>query len=192
MRKQRYVALTISLAILLGVRTVAASAKDFPCSYLRKAKAGRLISILGSSGSLDFSHGTGCYSEDEDNPKECDWKVAVSEDRNLADDRRLIVVESEHMTGSGGWMDLLVLGCRAGKVMALFHEIFADGVDVEEASADKLVVRFGSWVGSDADCCPSMEEHQVYVWSKQAQKYVLDRDYSTPIAKHSLRSQESQ
>ena len=56
-------------------------------------------------------------------------------------------------------------------------------VDVEEASADKLVLKFGRWVGSDPHCCPSMEEHQVYVWSKEGQKYVLDRDYSTPMPK---------
>ncbi len=109
--------------------------------------------------------------------------MAVDEDRNIADDRRLIVVDQDHMTGSGEWMHVLVLGCRAGKVTALFHDEFLYGVDVEEASTDKLVLKFGSWVGSVAFCCPSMEEHQVYVWSKQAQKYVLDRDYSTPIAK---------
>ncbi|MGA9739971.1 hypothetical protein [Candidatus Binatus sp.] len=132
---------------------------------------------------MDFSHGTGCYSEDEDNPKQCDWKVAVDEDRNISDDRRLIVVDSEHMIGTGGWMDVLVLGCRAGKVTALFYDEFLYAVDVEEASADKLVLKFGKWVGSDPHCCPSMEERQVYVWSKDAQKYVLERDYSFPIAK---------
>jgi hypothetical protein len=179
----RHLAFTISVAILFGVSTVLASAQDFPCTDLRKAKAARLMSILGTAGSLDFSHGTGCYSDDEDNPKECDWKVDVDEDQNIADDRRLIVVASEHMIGSGAWADLLVLGCRAGKVTALFHDNFNYGVDVEEASADKLVLKFGRWVGSDPDCCPSMEEHRVYMWSKEGQKYVLDRDYSTPMPK---------
>ena len=186
MRKQGYVALTISVAILLGVRTVVASAKDLPCSYLRKARAARLIRIFGTPLPYDemaFSHGLGCYSEGGEYSSPCDWKVAVSEDRIISEDRRLIVVYTDHMTGHGAWTDVLVLGCRAGRVTAFFHDEFLYGVDVEEASADKLVVRFGSWVGSDADCCPSMEEHQVYVWSKQAQKYVLDRDYSTPIAK---------
>ncbi|HEV2169611.1 MAG TPA: hypothetical protein VGR40_01620, partial [Candidatus Binatus sp.] len=46
--KRSYLAFTISVAILFGVRTVSASAKDFPCSDLRKVKAGRLISILGT------------------------------------------------------------------------------------------------------------------------------------------------
>lgn len=184
MRIRRHLAFTISVAILFGVRTVSASAKDFPCSDLRKAKAGRLISILGTlpNPTLDFSHGMGCYSEDsEDNP--CDWKVAVEEDRNIADDRRLIVVDSDHMTGSGEWTDVLVLGCRAGKVTALFHDVSLYGIDVEEASADKLVLKSLKWVGSDARCCPSMEERKLYVWSKDAQKYVLDRDYSTPFTK---------
>jgi hypothetical protein len=187
MRKRRHLAFTISVAILFGGRTVATSAKDFPCSALRKAKAARLISILGTlpNANLDFSHGTGCYGEeeDEDSPKECDWKVAINEDRNIADDRRLIVVDSDHMTGSGEWTYVLVLGCRAGRVTALFHDVSLYGVDVEEASADKLVLKSLEWVGSDARCCPSMEERNVYVWSKDAQKYELDREYSTPRAK---------
>lgn len=180
----RHLVFTISIAILFGVRTVSASAEDFPCSDLRKAKAARLMSILGTFPyQLDFSHGTGCYSDDEDNPKECDWEVTVEEDRNIADDRRLIVVDEDHVKGSGEWTDVLVLGCRAGKVTALFHDGFLYGVHVEEASADKLVLKFGRWVGSDPRCCPSMEGHKVYVWSKEGQKYVLDRDYSTPMPK---------
>ena len=87
------------------------------------------------------------------------------------------------MKGSGEWADVLVLGCRAGKVTALFHDDILYGVSVEEASADKLVLKFGRWVGSDPHCCPSMEGHKVYVWSKEGQKYVLDRDYSTPMPK---------
>ncbi len=186
MRKRRHLAFTISVAILFGVPMFSASAKDFPCSDLRTAKAARLISILGTlpNPSLDFSHGTGCYAEEEDDDSEhCDWKVAIDQDRNIADDRRLIVVDSEHMTGSGAWTDVLVLGCQAGKVTALFHDVSLYGIDVEEASADKLVLKVLKWVGSDARCCPSMEERQVYVWSKDAQKYVLDQDNSFPRAK---------
>lgn len=186
MGKRRHLVFTVSVAILFGVRTFSAAAKDFPCSDLRKAKAARLISILGTlpNANLDFSHGTGCYAEEEDDDsKQCDWEVAVDKDRNIGADRRLIVVDSGHMTGSGDWIDVLVLGCRAGKVTALFHDNFSYDVDVEEASADKLVLTFGRWVGSDPHCCPSMEEHQVYVWSKEGQKYVLDRDYSTPMPK---------
>jgi hypothetical protein len=184
----RHLVFTISVAILFGVRTFSAAAKDFPCSDLRKAKAARLMSILGTlpnptiDPTVDYSHGTGCYAEEKDS-KECDWEVTIEEDRNIADDLRLIVVSSNHMTGSGEWSDLLVLGCRAGKVTPLFHDVFLYGVDVEEASADKLVLTSLSWGDSDARCCPSMKEHQVYVWSKQAQKYVLDRDYTTPMPK---------
>src|SRR5580704_16378064 len=79
MRKQRHLAFTISVAILLGVRTVSASAKDLPCSDLRKAKAARLISVFGTPlpNEMDFSHGLGCYSEGGEYSSPCDWKVAV-------------------------------------------------------------------------------------------------------------------
>jgi len=180
MRKRRHVALIVTVAILLGFRT--SRAKDFPCSDLRKAKASHLISALGKTD-LDLSHGTGCYSDDEDNPKHCDWKVAVVEDRKIANDRRLIVVDSEHMTGSGAWIDVGVLGCQAGKITAILHDQFSESVDVEEATADKLVLRFPNWTGSVASCCPLLEERRVYVWNKEDHKYVLERDYAFPIAK---------
>ena len=182
MRKRRHLAFTISVAILFGVRTVSASAKDFPCSYLRKAKAARLISVFGTPlpNEMAFSHGLGCYSEVEEHPDACDWKVAVDEDRNIADDRRLIVVHTDNLTGHGEWGDVLVLGCQAGKVTALLHDTLQYVVAVEEASVDKLVLKSSGWAPGDAQCCPSTDDHQVYVWSKQVQKYVLDRVYSTP------------
>ena len=185
MRKQRYVAFTISVAILLGVRTVAASAKDLPCSYLRKARAARLISIFGTPLPYDemaFSHGLGCYSEGGEYSSPCDWKVAVSEDRIISEDRRLIVVYTDHMTGQGAQGGVLVLGCLAGKVTALLRETFNREVAVEEASADKLVLMFSRWESCDAVCCPSTEVRQVYVWSKDAQDYVLDREIAKTFA----------
>jgi len=157
MGKRRHLAFTISVAVLFGVRTVSASAKDLPCSDLRKATAARLISIFGTPfpNEMAFSHGTGCYSEDEEhNPGVCDWKVAVHEDRNISDHRRLIVVDTDHMTGQGEQGDVLVLACQAGKVTALFHDTFNRGVDVEEASADKLVLKFSRWGPRDHVCCP--------------------------------------
>jgi hypothetical protein len=184
MRKQRHLAFTISVAILFGMRTVSASAKDLPCSDLRKTKAARLISRFGNPlpNEMDFSHGLGCYSEGGEYSSPCDWKVAVSEDRNLSEDRRLIVVNTEHMTGQGAQGDLLVLGCQAGKVTALLHETFNRDVAVEEASADKLVLKFSRWEHCDAVCCPSTEVRQVYVWRKDAQEYVLDQEIAKTFA----------
>jgi hypothetical protein len=204
MPKRRHLAFTISVAILLGVRAVSASAKDLPCRYLRKAKAARLISIFGDNplpNEMDFSHGLGCYSEGGEYPNPCDWNVAVSEDRNLSEDRRLIVVNTEHMTGQGAQGGVVVLGCLAGTVTALLRETFNREVAVEEASADKVVLKFSVWEPHDAVCCPSTEGRKVYVWSKDAQDYVLDREYSVPSAglrarsahrDHSPRPQESQ
>ena len=184
MRKRRHLVFTISVAILFGVRTVSASAKDFPCSDLRKAKAARLISRFGVPlpNEMDFSHGLGCYSEGGEYSNPCDWKVAVSEDRYLSEDRRLIVVNTEHMTGQGAQGDVIVLGCQAGKVRALLEETFNREVAVEEASADKLVLKFPIWESGDAVCCPSTEGRKAYVWSKDTQDYVLDREYYVPSA----------
>jgi hypothetical protein len=195
MRKQRSVAFTISVAILFGVRTVSASAKDFPCSDLRKAKAARLISRFGIPlpNEMAFSHGLGCYSEGGEYSNPCDWKVAVSEDRNLSEDRRLIVVNTEHMSGQGAQGNVLVLGSHFGKVTALLEETFNREVAVEEASADKLVLKFSRWESCDAVCCPSTEVRQVYVWRKDAQEYVLDREiaktFASPINTCSKKSQ---
>jgi len=168
------------------MRMVSASAKDLPCSDLRKAKAARLIGIFATAplpNGMAFSHGLGCYTEDEEFPNPCDWKVAVSEDRNLSEDRRLIVVNTEHVTGQGAQAEVLVFGCRAGKVTAaLLDQTYDREVSVEEASADKLVVKFPRWESCDPVCCPSTEVRQVYVWNKDAQDYVLDREIATSFA----------
>ena len=163
--------------------------KRSPVQRLRKAKAARLVGIFATAplpNGMVFSHGLGCYTEDEEFPNPCDWKVAVSEDPNVSEDRRLIVLNTEHMSGHGAQAEVLVFGCRAGKVTAaLLDETFNREVAVEEASADKLVLKFPSWESKDAVCCPSTEGRKVYMWSKDAQDYVLDREYS--IAK-SIRS----
>jgi hypothetical protein len=180
MHKQ-YVAFTVSLVVLLGVRIVTASAKDLPCSDLRTAKASRLMST-----SQLYPHGTGCYPEDaEDEPdsKECDWKVSVGEDRKIGNDRRLVVVSREHMTGSGEWADLIVYGCRSGKVAEIFTGSYLYGTDIKEASPDRLVLVVGKWTLNDPRCCPSMEERRIYLWNNQKQTYVLDRKESFPIKK---------
>jgi hypothetical protein len=180
----RHLVFTISVAILFGVRTVSASAKDLPCSGLRKVKAAHLIELFGTPlpNDMAFSHGLGCYTEDEEFPNPCDWKVAVSEDRNISEDRRLVVVDTEHMTGQGAQGDVLVLGCRDGKITALLHQTFNRSVALEEASADKLVLKFSRWESCDPVCCPSTEVRQVYVWSKDGQDYVLDREIAKSFA----------
>ena len=168
MWRRRHLAFTISVAVIFGVGMGSASAKNLPCNDLRKAKAARLVRIFGTPlpyDDIDFSHGLGCYSEGGEYSNPCDWKVAVSEDRNISEDRRLIVVETEHETGHGYWTDVLVLGCRAGKVTALFNYPVFRWLHLEEASADKLVLTTGMFEGG-------VFERQVYLWSEDAQTYV--------------------
>ena len=100
----------------------------------------------------------------------------------ISEDRRLIVVDTEHMTGQGAQGDVLVLGCRDGKITALLHQTFNRSVALEEASADKLVLKFSRWESCDPVCCPSTEVREVYVWSKDGQDYVLDREIAKSFA----------
>jgi hypothetical protein len=190
MGKRRYLALTISVAILFGVCAVSASAKDFPCSSLRKAEAALLIYNFGAPlpNEMDFSHGLGCYSEGE---SPCDWKVTVTQDRYISDDRRLILVNTEHVTGQGERSDVIVLGCLAGKVTTVFESARDEGVDVEDATADKLVLKSAKRGPRDPMAGASMEVRQVYVWSKDTQQYLPDREYIFDSATGKLlRSQE--
>ena len=64
--------------------------------------------------------------------------------------------------------------------------VFSDeshGDEIKEASADKLVFGGPKWADKDPQCCPSLEERKVYLWDNKNEKYVLDRNDSTPIAK---------
>ncbi|MFZ0657414.1 MAG: hypothetical protein WAM05_01785 [Candidatus Binataceae bacterium] len=101
-------------------------AHTLPCTELKTAKANDLIILAnhefnGSSGNFPFTHGTGCYGFDL--PKlhtSCDWKVTLDQDRMISANRREILFESDHMTGTGAWGYSYVFGCVAGQVRLLF------------------------------------------------------------------------
>lgn len=82
----------------------------------------------------------------------------------------------------GTWSDVLVLGCRSGKVAVVFSDT-SHGDDIEEASADKLVFGGPKWADKDPQCCPSLQERKVYLWNNEKQTYVLDHEESSRIAK---------
>jgi hypothetical protein len=58
---------------------------------------------------------TGCSSEDPiDYPSKCDWKSEIAQDRMISRDLRLLAIGADHLTGTGAWGDVVVLGCIDG------------------------------------------------------------------------------
>lgn len=91
----------------------------------------------------------------------------------ISRDLRLLSICRDHVTGTGEWDYVVVLGCIDGHLKAIFHDRFKFGADIKEATADKLVLIAGYWRRRDAHCCPSGEQRMVYTWNKELRNYVL-------------------
>jgi hypothetical protein len=158
------------------------SLKTLSCNKLKTAKTDSLILIANGDfasgeGGYPFTHGVGCYP-DKNN---CEWEVELDEDRMIGDNRRLIVLDSDHKQGTGTWGYVEVFGCVAGQLRAVFGSEFLYGADVEDVSADKLTV--STLTGADggyAGCCPSVEVLKTFVWKAGLQNYVLSSEHYRP------------
>jgi hypothetical protein len=170
-------AAAILAATLFGVRS--AFTGEFSCNDLLTANANRLIAIPTDG----FSHGEPCYSDDSRPPAHCDWNATIELDRMIGDDRRIVVVNSSHLSGSGAWDYVFVFHCVSRRIRAVFQDRFLYGARVEDASADKLVLLVGDWGSKDPVCCPSREKRIVYSWHAEGQSYVIDREDSRPLAR---------
>jgi hypothetical protein len=134
-----------------------------PSCGLLSANANDVLELAKRQPFSQFmpSH-TGCSSEDEiDYPDNCDWKSEIAEDRMISRDLRLLVIGEGHMTGTGAWGAVVVLGCIDGHLKAVFHDRFEFGADIEDAAADKLVL------------IATGQERMIYRWNKELKNYVL-------------------
>lgn len=95
-------------------------------------------------------------------------------------DRRLVVLHSDHKTGSGAWRRLFVYACVAGKPTVALEQHYLYGATIEQMDDKKIVVLSGAWAKEDPMCCPSSELRQVFTWSLSENRYVLTKSTQHP------------
>ncbi len=135
-------------------------------------------------GRLKFKDGRACTTEgllpgqnpdcDCDSGK-CDWQMKVSEDRLLSPEPgwqlRLLIVEEDHLTGSGAWGRVLLYECQNHQLKTVMDQRYLYGVQFC-ATKDGFKLEYGDWFPGDPRCCPSGRREDFFRWERAEHKYL--------------------
>ncbi len=125
------------------------------------------------------------YTSDGSSPK--DWEHALSTDRILKPtankEIRLIVVNSNHLTGSGAWNTVIAFDCVRGTLKKIFEKKHLYGVNIEIKQDDELLITSGEWQRTDPMCCPSKEKRETHQWNQLKGTYLLKKSVIQKVRK---------
>ena len=147
----------------MRVEVEATSPKIIPCGELRTTDANTLAALA-----FPGWHGDGCYPDDKD----CETTYTMGEDRMLGEEHRFVEVGEAH-TSPAVFGNVYIFGCVSGHVDAIFQERVEYGTNVEDASADRLVLSMPEEAPNDAWCCPSRQKLMTFQWNARLNSYVL-------------------
>jgi hypothetical protein len=127
------------------------------------------------SNSMRFRDGKACTTDGGD-ASACDWEHTVALDKVLIPEPgkavRLIIINSNHLTGSGAWDHVLLFECKDGKVTSLFNESYHD-IEVEKLGATEFSLVSGEWLKKDPECCPSRHKRETFRWDRKKGAFSL-------------------
>ena len=124
----------------------------------------------GSSGPDLFrlQNGRGYSSDDLDSAQSHDWQIDLVEDRLEHPDPatwvRIIVVDKDHLTGTGDWRYVMAFDCQHGSLVSLF-QYGSEGVELKHLSEKTLILYQAIWKKDDPHCCPSGHTTLSYHWN---------------------------
>ncbi len=125
---------------------------------------------------LNFRQGK-AYTSDGASPK--DWEHTLSTDRilkpNTEKEIRLIVIHSNHLTGSGAWDTVIAFDCVRGALKKIFEKKYLYGVKIKIKQGSELLLTSGEWQPTDQVCCPSKEKKEAYHWNQRKGTYLLKK-----------------
>jgi len=115
----------------------------------------------------------GCSSDEPGKSGQCDWRTTVQKDTSIGSVRRLVLLSSNHETGSGSRQHLTVFGCVGGKPSIVLERRYTNGAHIEQMDEKSIIVLSGAWARGDPQCCPSAEIRQVFTWSPDKNRYFM-------------------
>ncbi len=125
---------------------------------------------------INFRQGK-AYTSDGSSPK--DWEHTLSTDQILKPttnrEIRLIVINSNHLTGSGARDTVIAFDCVRGTLKKIFEKKYLYGVNIKIGQDDELLLTSGEWQPTDPTCCPSKEKIETYQWNQLKGTYLLKR-----------------
>jgi hypothetical protein len=125
---------------------------------------------------LQFRDGKACTKDGEDTGP-CDWEHVVTFDKVLTPEPgqavRLMIINSNHLTGSGAWDHVLLFECKDGRVVSAFNESYLHGVKIEKLASTEFSLISGEWLKNDPECCPSRNKREVFHWDRKKGAFIL-------------------
>lgn len=174
---------TILTAACIGLGLCRAASASCAAELMAQEANQLLATMEADQPDTVLAHGAGCYSDDPANPGVCDWNTEIKTDTHIGNERRLLVLTSNHRTGSGAWDLIRIYGCVAERPRLLFRERFLYGTAIEQSSAERLVLVSGAWTDGDPSCCPTGRIRQTFVWEPKHSGYVWRHSQRLPAAK---------
>lgn len=127
---------------------------------------------------IKLVNGKACTSDSAEMPDRCDWEHTISRDEILkpipGKEVRIVILHSNHETGSGAWETVLVFDCVNGFIGKLFEKKDLAGVKIEKKTNGEVILTSGVWQPKDPMCCPSKEKREIYRWSSKKNTYIIE------------------
>ncbi len=171
-------------SILFALATVALAVRVTaqPCADVRQFDfRNSVLRIGGQTGenheperSIRLRNGTAFISDDPRSIKSRDWEITLKADRVVRPDAstwaKVIVLDRNHLRGTGNWTYVLAFGCANGSLARLF-QYESEGVTLEHTDGRTIRLYLAKWRSSDAHCCPSQHLELVYEWDVSQHRY---------------------
>jgi hypothetical protein len=128
----------------------------------------------GNPGNVEDLIEFPCTPVDDDGEHKhaCDVENTVQKDQVIDSTARLVIVNSDHVLGSGAWDNVFIYGCRnGGQITTFFNKKYLYGATVQSVSSKAVTIKYGFWSGKDAGCCASHEAISVYQWDPKTQRF---------------------
>lgn len=125
---------------------------------------------------IALHNGVALVSDDPGAPPSAppDWRIQLLTNRKLQPDPatwlRVVVLEADHLTGTGAWEFVLALNCDQGHLVRVF-QYSAEGVSLKHLDRETLQLYQALWKPEDPHCCPSSHLDLVYAWDPQQHRY---------------------
>jgi hypothetical protein len=143
---------------------------DQPVAALRNAEFDLDI------GPVRLRDGGACVHPTGTDPP-CEWQVELTRAERWTADQRflLVVVNVNHLLGSGAWDDVFVSRCDPDRdeYVRVFSEVYQYGAKVELGKAAELWITAGVWSPEDPSCCASRTRRSHLVWRARQKRFVV-------------------
>lgn len=148
----------------------------FSCSNIETLDLPNASIPIASEGTtIKFDSGKACPINEYSGI--CDWEYTITTDRILHPNSdlsvRLLIINRNHLTGSGAWDHLNLYICENGNLKAIFEKAYLYGAKLDFKNDSQFVVRSGQWQDNDPTCCPSQEKEELFLWNSREQKYTV-------------------